>query len=301
MYVVYRDNNDRLLGRYCGQTAPGPVESPRGAVGLRITLHTDQESVASGFKARYFFESAKSDAGDCGGNFSNQDSGIITSPNWPAGYKAPGRGMASNACNWVMTARPGYKLSIHFEQFGLEGDPASKWSSLFSFKRKFNFLFTSNNRSRLSCCSAASVDECGFRPAALGTVWREATRGALALHLHWPDGADQLHYQRQDSGRSGKNRYAKEHREINFNFATIVGLPHCVDRDSRLRSGPAVRGPALRVHVPLPVRSRILHLGQAEMRRRQELWARRRYWRIALWVVSESNGSVQFLFSLFVD
>ncbi|EDV30312.2 uncharacterized protein Dana_GF23226, isoform A [Drosophila ananassae] len=126
MYVVYRDNNDRLLGRYCGQTAPGPVESPRGAVGLRITLHTDQESVASGFKARYFFESAKSDAGDCGGNFSNQDSGIITSPNWPAGYKAPGRGMASNACNWVMTARPGYKLSIHFEQFGLEGDPANR-------------------------------------------------------------------------------------------------------------------------------------------------------------------------------
>lgn len=129
MYVVYRDNNDRLLGRYCGQTAPGPVESPRGAVGLRITLHTDQESVASGFKARYFFESAKSDAGDCGGNFSNQDSGLITSPNWPAGYKAPGRGMASNACNWVMKARPGYKLSIHFEQFGLEGDPASKSQS----------------------------------------------------------------------------------------------------------------------------------------------------------------------------
>ncbi|KAI8044078.1 hypothetical protein M5D96_000228 [Drosophila gunungcola] len=126
MYVVYRDNNDRLLGRYCGQTAPGPVESPRGAVGLRITLHTDQESVASGFKARYFFESAKSDAGDCGGNFSNQDSGLITSPNWPAGYKAPGRGMASNACNWVMRARPGYKLSIHFEQFGLEGDPANR-------------------------------------------------------------------------------------------------------------------------------------------------------------------------------
>ncbi|XP_016997211.2 tolloid-like protein 2 isoform X1 [Drosophila takahashii] len=126
MYVVYRDNNDRLLGRYCGQTAPGPVESPRGAVGLRITLHTDQESVASGFKARYFFESAKSDAGDCGGNFSNQDSGLITSPNWPAGYKAPGRGLASNACNWVMRARPGYKLSIHFEQFGLEGDPANR-------------------------------------------------------------------------------------------------------------------------------------------------------------------------------
>ncbi|XP_075148530.1 uncharacterized protein LOC142222327 isoform X2 [Haematobia irritans] len=126
MYVVYRDNNDRFLGRYCGMTAPGPVESPRGAVGLRITLHTDQENVASGFKARYFFETAKSEIGDCGGNFSNEDSGIITSPNYPAGYKAPGRGMASMACNWLMTARPGYKLSIHFEHFSLEGDPANR-------------------------------------------------------------------------------------------------------------------------------------------------------------------------------
>ncbi|XP_017472311.1 PREDICTED: uncharacterized protein LOC108363453 isoform X1 [Rhagoletis zephyria] len=126
MYVVYRDNNDRFLGRYCGLTAPGPVESPRGAVGLRITLHTDQENVASGFKARYFFETPRSDVGECGGNFSNQDSGIITSPNYPAGYKAPGRGMASMACNWIMTARPGYKLSINFEHFSIEGDPASR-------------------------------------------------------------------------------------------------------------------------------------------------------------------------------
>lgn len=143
MYVVYRDNNDRLLGRYCGLTAPGPVESPRGAVGLRITLHTDQESVASGFKARYFFESAKSDAGDCGGNFSNEDSGIITSPNYPAGYKAPGRGMASNACNWVMTARAGYKLSINFEQFGLEGDPAGMAQS-FSINLTVKSIYSSH-------------------------------------------------------------------------------------------------------------------------------------------------------------
>ncbi|XP_067618413.1 uncharacterized protein [Eurosta solidaginis] len=126
MYVVYRDNNDRFLGRYCGLTSPGPVESPRGAVGLRITLHTDQENVASGFKARYFFEAPRSDVGECGGNFSNQDSGIITSPNYPAGYKAPSRNMASMACNWIMTARPGYKLSINFEHFSIEGDPAHR-------------------------------------------------------------------------------------------------------------------------------------------------------------------------------
>lgn len=131
MYVVYRDNNDRFLGRYCGLTAPGPVESPRGAVGLRITLHTDQENVASGFKARYFFETPRTDVAECGGNFSNLDSGIITSPNYPAGYKAPSRGMASMACNWIMTARPGYKLSINFEHFSIEGDPASEFNQNF--------------------------------------------------------------------------------------------------------------------------------------------------------------------------
>lgn len=78
MYVIFRDGSERFLGRYCGLTAPGPVESPRGAVGIRILLHTDQESVASGFKARYIFEVAKSVFGDCGGNFSGQESGVIT-------------------------------------------------------------------------------------------------------------------------------------------------------------------------------------------------------------------------------
>ncbi|XP_055847931.1 uncharacterized protein LOC129913342 isoform X3 [Episyrphus balteatus] len=126
IYVIYRDNNDRFLGRYCGLTAPGPVESPRGAVGLRITLHTDQENVASGFKARYFFETSKSEVGDCGGNFSNEDSGIITSPHYPSNYKSPAKGLASMACNWYMTARPGYKLSINFEHFSVEGDPMAR-------------------------------------------------------------------------------------------------------------------------------------------------------------------------------
>lgn len=215
MYVVYRDNNDRLLGRYCGLTAPGPVESPRGAVGLRITLHTDQESVASGFKARYFFESAKSDAGDCGGNFSNEDSGIITSPNYPAGYKAPGRGMASNACNWVMTARAGYKLSINFEQFGLEGDPAgmAQYNSInLKVKAIYGSLYTYSSlsrsyyiyRSRLPGCCAATVGKRWLGSAACGAVRREACYRTVALHFHRPNGTHQFHHQRQDSGRTGE-------------------------------------------------------------------------------------------------
>ena len=136
MYVLYRDGTDRFLGRYCGFTAPGPVESPRGAVGIRVVLHTDQENVASGFKARYIFEVAKSVFGDCGGNFTSLDSGIITSPGYPSNYEGPGKGLASKACNWYVTARAGYKIFLNFELFGVEGDPASK---LYHFFNKNNY------------------------------------------------------------------------------------------------------------------------------------------------------------------
>lgn len=62
--MLFRDGNDRFIGRYCGNTAPGPVESPRGATGIRIHLHTDAENVSSGFKGRYVFEVAKSVTGE---------------------------------------------------------------------------------------------------------------------------------------------------------------------------------------------------------------------------------------------
>lgn len=29
IYILFRDGNDRFIGRYCGATSPGPVESPR--------------------------------------------------------------------------------------------------------------------------------------------------------------------------------------------------------------------------------------------------------------------------------
>lgn len=51
-----REGSRVPLGRWCGAATPGPLQSPRGALGLLIALHTDYESVASGFKARYVFE-----------------------------------------------------------------------------------------------------------------------------------------------------------------------------------------------------------------------------------------------------
>lgn len=57
---MYQDRTEKLIGRYCGLTAPGPVESNLGALGLKVILHSDSELVYSGFKARYIFENTKS-------------------------------------------------------------------------------------------------------------------------------------------------------------------------------------------------------------------------------------------------
>jgi hypothetical protein len=51
----YHDGTSRLLGRYCNMWAPGPVESMPGAKALKVKLYTNEYDVASGFKARYMF------------------------------------------------------------------------------------------------------------------------------------------------------------------------------------------------------------------------------------------------------
>jgi hypothetical protein len=55
IWNVMAHQEDRLVGRYCSSTAPGPVESREQAVALKVLLHTDDEGVYSGFKARYMF------------------------------------------------------------------------------------------------------------------------------------------------------------------------------------------------------------------------------------------------------
>lgn len=126
---MYRDGTEKSVGRYCGMTAPGPIESNRGAAGLKIVLRADSEGVYSGFKARYIFETARSIFGECGGNISSADSGVITSPNYPDDYDGPARDQASRTCHWYVSVRPRYKVLLTFEDFAVEGDPAGKYSS----------------------------------------------------------------------------------------------------------------------------------------------------------------------------
>lgn len=60
IYNMYRDGTEIKMGRYCGYTSPGPIESVRGAVGIKLLFRSNEKDVFSGFKARYSFEMAKS-------------------------------------------------------------------------------------------------------------------------------------------------------------------------------------------------------------------------------------------------
>ncbi|XP_050533066.1 cubilin-like [Daktulosphaira vitifoliae] len=126
IYNIYNDNTEKLIGRYCGKIAPGPLESNRGALGLKVVLHTNSEGVSSGFKARYFFDVVKPIFGDCGSNISNADSGKVQSPNFPLKYTAPEKGMPSRTCNWFINVRPNYKILLNFISFSVEGDPLTR-------------------------------------------------------------------------------------------------------------------------------------------------------------------------------
>lgn len=61
IYQIYQDQSEELIGRYCANSAPGPVVSlQRIAVGLKVYLHTDDKDVYSGFMGRYMFFPEKS-------------------------------------------------------------------------------------------------------------------------------------------------------------------------------------------------------------------------------------------------
>ena len=65
IYQMYRDNSEELVGRYCANSATGPVVSLREiSVGLKVFFHTDSKDVYSGFLGEYIFFEEKSVFGD---------------------------------------------------------------------------------------------------------------------------------------------------------------------------------------------------------------------------------------------
>ena len=62
---------------------------------------------------------------ECGGNITNQENGIITSPNYPEKYSSSSGG-GNQQCNWFIHVRPGHKIHIYFEEFEVEGKPSGE-------------------------------------------------------------------------------------------------------------------------------------------------------------------------------
>ncbi|XP_028523985.1 tolloid-like protein 1 isoform X3 [Apis cerana] len=188
IYNMYRDNTEKLIGRYCGNTAPGPVESNLGALGLRVILHSDSELVYSGFKARYTFEVAKPIFGDCGSNISSVNYGIIASPNFPNKYDGPARNMASKTCNWFIRVRPNQRILLNFESFSVEGDQSVRgcpaavlrmWYSVSSTpielcgvktSDKWTYLSEDNNMRLSFILADKAVGQLGFK-----AIWTEVS------------------------------------------------------------------------------------------------------------------------------
>ncbi|XKL66755.1 hypothetical protein PGB90_010175 [Kerria lacca] len=131
IYNMYRDGTEIKMGRYCGYTSPGPIESVRGAVGIKLLFRSNEKDVFSGFKARYSFEMAKSIFGDCGNNISNsgEGTGIIQNENFPAKYEAPILGIATRSCHWYINVRPSHQILLNVLSFILEGNPSSRGCS----------------------------------------------------------------------------------------------------------------------------------------------------------------------------
>ncbi|XP_017776058.1 PREDICTED: bone morphogenetic protein 1 isoform X5 [Nicrophorus vespilloides] len=154
IYNVYHDGVEKIVGRYCGMTAPGPIESNLGAMGLKIVLHADSEGVYSGFKARYNFEKSKSIFGNCGSNISSLDYGIISSPKYPKKYDGPEKGSSAKTCNWYINVRPKYKILLDFETFAVEGEPIGRGCPAAVLR-----LWTNMAGSPIELCGEKGVDD----------------------------------------------------------------------------------------------------------------------------------------------
>lgn len=129
IYNVFPRGREVLLGRYCGDSVPGPVESSPGTIGLKVILRTDEEGVYNGFKARYIFSKKGSVYGDCGANLTapGTSSGVFTSPRWPDKYD---RSSGPYNCHWEIQSRPDHKILLHLQSFSIEGELESRGCGL---------------------------------------------------------------------------------------------------------------------------------------------------------------------------
>ncbi|XP_075408563.1 cubilin [Tenrec ecaudatus] len=104
-----------LIWRLCGHSKPAmPLVTPYPQVWIRFV--TNQQGEDTGFLAGYSFT-------DCGG-IQMGESGVITSPNYPASYGSLAH------CSWLLEAPPGHTISLTFSDFDIESHATCTWDAV---------------------------------------------------------------------------------------------------------------------------------------------------------------------------
>lgn len=121
LYESSEKGNEKKYGRYCSGAAPGPIVTDSGFNMVKVVLHTDDQGVAGGFNANYYFLKNVNKYGDCGRNITAADSGLITSPGYPEPYKND-----RQLCSWYITVKPRRRVHLYFTLFHVEGEPTDR-------------------------------------------------------------------------------------------------------------------------------------------------------------------------------
>ena len=66
---------------------------------------------------------------ECGGNITNLENGVITSPNFPEKYSDSGSSTGNKQCNWFINAKPKHRILLFFQDFEVEGKPQGEIKS----------------------------------------------------------------------------------------------------------------------------------------------------------------------------
>uniref|UniRef100_A0A8C5M9H6 Ovochymase-2 n=1 Tax=Leptobrachium leishanense TaxID=445787 RepID=A0A8C5M9H6_9ANUR len=108
-------DNTGLIGSYCGYLAPPVIISSNNKLFLQFS--TDSRRSDMGFEVTWeqVYPDDIEEIQTCGG-YSNEESGLITSPNWPSAYAA------NTLCMWRIEVQTGKRLTLKFTDFELE-DP----------------------------------------------------------------------------------------------------------------------------------------------------------------------------------
>ncbi|XP_036916668.1 cubilin [Sturnira hondurensis] len=104
-----------LLWRLCGPSASTvPLVIPYPEVWVHLVTNERVEHI--GFHAQYSFT-------DCGG-IQIGESGVITSPNYPASYDK------LTHCSWLLEAPQGHTITLTFSDFDIESHTTCAWDSV---------------------------------------------------------------------------------------------------------------------------------------------------------------------------